>query len=156
VPNIKPTHTHIFFPGVCLTRDIDTMLNHMNNARYFRELDLARIDFYLRTRLYDEVRKNRGQIVLANANIRFRKFIPVFGRFKISTKVLFWNDDALFLEHKFVGGNGVIHAVLLCQQKFIKCSGETVMNALLGRGDPVLTKPEMPLEVSNGATNERI
>lgn len=124
------------------------MLNHMNNARYMRELDLARIDFYLRTRLYDEVRKNRGQIVLANANIRFRKFIGVFSRFKITTKVLYWNEDSLFLEHKFIGSNGVIHAILLCQQKFIKCSGEDVMNALLKHGDPVLTKPEMPMEVS--------
>lgn len=132
---------------MCLTRDVDTMLNHMNNARYFRELDLARIDFYLRTRLYDQVRKNGGQIVLGCANIRFRKFIRVFSRFKITTKILFWNDDSIFLEHKFIGMDGVIHAYLLCQQKLVKCSGEAVMDELLKKGDPVLTKPEMPMEV---------
>ncbi|XP_070492973.1 protein THEM6-like [Chironomus tepperi] len=124
------------------------MLNHMNNARYLRELDLARIDFFLRTGLYDEVRRNKGQTVLFNANVRFRKFIPIFGKFKISTKVLYWNDDNLFLEHKFIGPNGVIHAIFLCQQMFMKCSAESIMEALLKKGDPVLEKPEMPMEVS--------
>lgn len=124
------------------------MLNHMNNARYLRELDLARIDFYLRTGLYDEVRRNKGQIVLFNANVRFRKFIPIFGKFKISTKVLYWNDDNLFLEHKFIGANGVIHAIFLCQQMFVRCHGESIMEALLKKGNPVLEKPEMPMEVS--------
>jgi acyl-CoA thioesterase FadM len=134
--------------GICFTTDVDTMLNHMNNARYFRELDLARIDFYLRSRLYDEVVRNKGQIVLANANIRFRKFIPLFSRFKISTKVLYWRDDSLFLEHKFIGSKGIVHAILICQQKFIKCSGENVMEALMTKGSTILTKPEVPQEVS--------
>lgn len=138
----------IIFAGICLTRDVDTMLNHMNNARYFRELDLARIDFYLRTGLYDVVRKNHGQIILAAANIRFRKFIRVFSRFKITTKILYWNDDSIFLEHKYIGVNGVIHAILLCQQKMVKCSGEAVMEELLKKGTTMLAKPEMPMEVS--------
>jgi acyl-CoA thioesterase FadM len=135
------------FAGICLTRDVDTMLDHMNNARYFRELDLARIDFYLRTGLYDVVRRNHGQIVLGSANIRFRKFIRLFARFKITTKVIYWDDDSIFLEHRFVGTNGVIHAILLCQQKMIKCSGENVMNELLKKGTTMLPKPDMPMEV---------
>lgn len=123
------------------------MLDHMNNARYFRELDLARIDFYLRTGLYDVVRKNHGQIVLGAANIRFRKFIKLFARFKITTKIIYWNDDSIFLEHRFVGTNGVIHAILLCQQKMIKCSAENVMNELLKKASTMLPKPDIPKEV---------
>lgn len=137
-----------FFIGICLTRDVDTMLNHMNNARYFRELDLARIDFYLRTGLYDVVRKNHGQIVLGAANVRYRKFIRVFARFKITTKVLYWNEDSIFLEHKFIGANGIIHAIMLCQQKMVNCSGEIVMDEMLRKGTTMLEKPDMPMEVS--------
>lgn len=137
-----------FVTGICLTRDVDVMLNHMNNARYLRELDLARIDFYMRTGLYDEATKQKGTIVLVNANVRFRKFIPVFGRFKITTKVLYWTQDSLFLEHKFISKNGLIHAGFLCHQCFVKCNGEIIMDNLLKKGDPVLKKPEMPAEVS--------
>lgn len=124
------------------------MLDHMNNSRYFRELDLARIDFYLRTGLYDTIRKNHGHLVLGAANIRFRRFIRVFARFRITTKVIYWDDDSLYLEHRFIGANNVIHAILLCQQKMIKCSGENVMNELLKKGTTMLPKPEMPIEVN--------
>lgn len=78
------------------------MLDHMNNARYFRELDFARIDFYLRTGLYDIAQKNHGQIILGAANIRFRKFIRLFARFSITTKIIYWNDDSIFLEHRLI------------------------------------------------------
>jgi acyl-CoA thioesterase FadM len=72
----------------------------MNNARYLREVDLARIDFYLRSRLYEVVRSQGGMILLSSANVRFRRFIGLFARFKITTKIAYWNDDNIFLEHK--------------------------------------------------------
>lgn len=122
----------------------------MNNARYLREIDLARIDFSMRTGLYDEMRKNKGMTVLLNANVRFRRFIPVFSRFKITTKIVYWTEGSVFLEHRFIGAKEIVHAVFLCQQKFIDCNGETIMNALLNKTEPVKQKPEMPSEVSFG------
>jgi len=76
------------------------VLTHMNNARYLREVDLARIDFYMRSNLYDVVRSQRGMILLSACNVRFRRFIGLFARFKITTKIVYWNDDSIFLEHK--------------------------------------------------------
>lgn len=86
--------------GICTTRDVDMILTHMNNARYFREVDLARIDFYIRSGLYDVVRSQKGQILLGAASVRFRKFIGIFARFKLTTKIVFWNEDSIFIEHK--------------------------------------------------------
>lgn len=123
------------------------MLDHMNNSRYFREVDIARIDFYMRTGLYDEIQKQRGTIVLINAYVRFQKYIGLFKKFKITTKVVYWTQDSLYLEHKFISANGVVNTVLLCQQHFVKCDGEVVMDNLLKKGDPVLEKPDMPLQV---------
>ncbi len=126
---------------------MDIVLDHMSNSRYFRELDLARIDFYTRTGLYEEIRKNGGGIFLGNANIRFRRFIKIFSVFKITTKIVYWDDDSIFTEHRFVGKDGMVHAILLCQNKVVKCSGEKVMNELLSRGTNMLPKPEMSQEV---------
>lgn len=88
------------FVGICTTRDVDMILTHMNNARYFREVDLARIDFYIRSRLYEVVKSQKGQILLGAASVRFRKFIGIFARFKLTTKIIYWNEDNIFIEHK--------------------------------------------------------
>lgn len=133
--------------GICTTKDVDTILTHMNNARYFREVDLARIDFYIRSRLYDVVKSQNGQILLGACNIRFRKFITVFQRFKITTKICYWNEDSIFIEHKFIGRDGFVHATLTCQQRLVNCSGEVVMDILLKQGSTILSKPEMPMTV---------
>lgn len=88
------------FLGICTTRDVDMILTHMNNARYLREVDLARVDFYIRSRLYEVVRSQKGQILLGACNVRFRKFIGIFQRFKLTTKIVYWNEDSIFIEHK--------------------------------------------------------
>lgn len=140
--------TRSFISGICTTTDVDMILTHMNNARYLREVDLARIDFYIRSGLYNVVRSQNGQILLGSANVRFRKLIGLFARFKITTKIAYWNDDSIFIEHRFIGKNGLIHATLLCQQRLVNCSGEIVMEILLKQGSTILPKPEMPIEVS--------
>lgn len=74
-------------PGTCLTNDIDTLLYHMNNSRYFRELDFARADFFERTGLYRKVLSKGGEILQGAATIRYRRYIRIFSRYKITTKV---------------------------------------------------------------------
>lgn len=46
------------------------------------------------------VRSQNGQILLGAASVRFRKFIGIFSVFKLTTKILYWNDDSIFIEHK--------------------------------------------------------
>jgi Thioesterase-like superfamily len=102
------------------------ILTHMNNARYLREVDMARIDFYIRTSLYDVVRSQKGQILLGACNVRFRRFIGIFQRFKITTKILYWNDENIFIEHK-VRTFDLLFAVylkqflssLVCRQRWV-------------------------------------
>lgn len=73
--------------GACITTDLDTLLYHMNNARYLRELDFARVDFYERTGLYKRIREKGGAVVQGACTIRYRRFVRPFSVFKITTKV---------------------------------------------------------------------
>lgn len=59
----------------------------MNNARYLREVDFARVDFYERTLLYRTIRSKGGSVVQGATTIRYRRFIRPFTRFKISSRV---------------------------------------------------------------------
>ncbi|XP_053687338.1 protein THEM6 [Sabethes cyaneus] len=127
---------HILDPtsvgGLCLTNDIDTLLYHMNNARYLREIDFARVDFYERTLLYRTIRSKGGSVVQGATTIRYRRFIRPFTRFTISSRVVYWDDQSIFMEHRFIGlSDGFIHCIALCRQRVIECSVEDVMATLL-------------------------
>lgn len=73
--------------GICLSNDVDTLLYHMNNARYLRELDFARVDFYERSGLYKAIKAKGGAVVQGACTVRYRRFIRPFSVFKIHSKV---------------------------------------------------------------------
>lgn len=77
----------VFHTGICTTTDVDPLLSHMNNARYLRELDFARADFYERTNLYREICSQGSGVVQGAATIRYRRFLKPFTIFKITSKV---------------------------------------------------------------------
>lgn len=79
---------NINISGLCLTTDIDTFLYHMNNARFIRELDFARADFYERTGLYKCVKSKGGTVAMGATTVRYRRFIRLFHRYMITSKVI--------------------------------------------------------------------
>lgn len=138
--------------GLCLTNDIDTLLYHMNNARYLREVDFARVDFYERTRLYRTIRSKGGSVVQGATTIRYRRFIRPFTRFSISSRIVYWDNQSIFMEHRFIGrSDGFIHCIALCRQRVIECSAEDVMAALLKPSSATATSSTACLEkLENG------
>lgn len=73
--------------GLCTSNDVDIFIRHMNNARYLRELDFARFHYYARTGIYKEVKKSGGGAVQGASSIRYRRTIPIFTPYKITTEV---------------------------------------------------------------------
>lgn len=62
-------------------------MRHMNNARFVRELDFARFDFYVRTGLYAEMQKVDGHALQGACTIRYRRPIGTFTFYKVTTRV---------------------------------------------------------------------
>ena len=61
--------------SICSTTDIDFFC-HMNNAKYFKELDFARFDFYFRSGLSDYIEARKEIYVVQHAAmIRYRQRI---------------------------------------------------------------------------------
>ncbi|XP_059058435.1 protein THEM6-like [Achroia grisella] len=115
----------------CLLTDIDTLLYHMNNARYLRELDFARADFYERTGLYANIKAAGGAVVQAAATIRYRRYLKPFTRFTITSKAIYWDEKTVFMEHEFIGPGGFVHAVAVCRQRVIDTSAAAIADLLL-------------------------
>lgn len=78
----------------------------MNNARYVRELDFARFHFYERTGLYDEIKKNKAHVLQTASNIRYRRTIPLFTAYKLTTKVS--NTTYILFSQKSIMSYGII------------------------------------------------
>lgn len=112
---IKPNCFFVLFPGLCLTNDVDTLLYHMNNARYLREVDFARVDFYERTLLWRTILSKGGSVVQGATTIRYRRFIRPFTRFTISSRVSYsWsmityaNKNCFFSFYQYRSYTGTI------------------------------------------------
>ncbi|XP_023166502.1 protein THEM6 [Drosophila hydei] len=120
--------------GLCLSNDVDTLLYHMNNARYFRELDFARVDFYERTKLYSTIRRLGGSVFQGAATIRYRRFIRPFHRFTIESRIIYWDEQSLFMEHRFLRpADQFVHCIVICRQRVIDVPMDTVMAELLAK-----------------------
>ncbi|KAH8387005.1 hypothetical protein KR093_004030 [Drosophila rubida] len=127
--------------GVCLSNDVDTLLYHMNNARYFRELDFARVDFYERTQLYRTIRRLGGSVFQGAATIRYRRFIRPFHRFQINSRIIYWDEQSLFMEHRFVRpADKFVHCIVICRQRVIDVAMEAVMAELLAKSSTTATQ----------------
>lgn len=155
--------------GICTTNDVDAFLYHMNNARYLRELDFARADFYERTDLLREACVQGSGIVQGATTIRYRRFIKPLMIFKITSKIIYWDERSFFMEHRFITpSDGFVRAIAICRQKFLKCCSDTVIGALLNHGvkqngnvEAGITqissvRPEMPPEVSRWIESNEI
>lgn len=145
--------------GICLTTDIDTFLYHMNNARFLRELDFARVDFYERTGLYNCIKRKKGEFALGTATIRYRRFLRLFHRYKLTSKIVYWDEQGIYMEHRFINPqDNFVNAIAIGKTRLINCSVEEVMSELLEAAgeNNSKCKPQMPLEVAKWVESNEI
>ncbi|KAJ8297719.1 hypothetical protein KUTeg_024250 [Tegillarca granosa] len=118
-----------------MTTDLDLMV-HMNNSRYLRECDFARQQFFLERRLGRAMKQLNVRVMNAGNNIRYRKSIEFLDVYKIKTKVgkiktkiLYWDDRAIYLEQQIVRNkDDFICAVNICKMCVIGCTPQTLLS----------------------------
>lgn len=64
-------------------------------------MDLGRLDLLLRTGLWRVLKEKKYFVVVEAQTIRYRKSLVVFDRFKITTRILGWDEKSFFVEQKF-------------------------------------------------------
>jgi acyl-CoA thioesterase FadM len=86
---------HLVWPN-----DID-LLMHMNNGRYFTLMDIVRIKMLIQAGVWQEMKKRKIYAVIAGETVQFRRPISLFQRYKVSTRMLGWDQKFFYVEHKF-------------------------------------------------------
>lgn len=129
--------------GHVLLQDID--MCHMNNARYLRECDFARISLYARNGVLKAVRALGATMVVGASTVRYRRPLCVGEKFELRTRIVTWDEKAFYLEQRFVSSkDGMVAAVMFCKQNVLRSSPDKILQHLCKRkvGD-VLKRREM-------------
>ncbi|MCC7253918.1 thioesterase family protein [Hyphomicrobium sp.] len=88
-----------------LPNDLDLSL-HMNNGRYLAIMDLGRLDLIVRIGLGRAVWRNGWTPVANAALVRFRRELRAFERYRLETRVVGWQDQAVLIEQSFIFAGG--------------------------------------------------
>jgi acyl-CoA thioesterase FadM len=90
--------------------DLDSNL-HVNNGRYLTLADLGRIDWFVRSGVFQAARKHNASPVVGDAIAKFRRELKVFEKVDIETRLVGWRDRWGFLEHRFILRGRVVAVV---------------------------------------------
>jgi acyl-CoA thioesterase FadM len=130
-----------------LPNDIDINL-HMNNARYLSLMDYARTHLLARTRLLEHIVQSRWQPMVGAIWITYRRSLPLFARFTITSRMICWDDRWFYIEQTFTGKQGLaavgwIKGVLRNRQGVV--DPQSVIDSVA----PGIASPPMPEAIAN-------
>lgn len=112
-----------------LPTDLD-VLGHMNNGVYLSIMDLGRMDLMQRSGVWPRLRKAGFFPVMADETISFRRSLQPWQRFEIETRIVGYDDKAVYIEQRAVAG-GEIYARATMRSRFVRKTGGTVTTAEL-------------------------
>ncbi len=111
-------------PFRVMPTDLD-VLRHMNNGVYFSLQDLARIDYMIRIGALDAITAKGWYPVVVAERLRFRKSLQLFQKFEIHSKLVYWDEKYIYLEHIFMSRGEAI-AWGMIRSRFLSKKGGVV------------------------------
>lgn len=112
-----------------LPTDLDVN-NHVNNGVYFSLMDLGRFDLLYRSGAWATMMKKGFYPVVASETITFRKSLAPWQRYLLESKIVGYDEKAVYMEQRFVV-DGEVYAQGFIRGRFLKKSGGTVFMAEL-------------------------
>ncbi|XP_043484282.1 protein THEM6-like [Leptopilina heterotoma] len=132
--------------SVCFTQDIDLVFRHMNNARYLRELDFARFHYYDRSGLFSAISAKGGGMVQGACSSRYRRPLPIFTPYKITTQLIYWDDKNFYLEHELISlSDNFVRAVIISKQSVTGL--KVPVSEIVSKVDPTAQRPALSKEL---------
>ncbi|KAG7160227.1 protein THEM6-like [Homarus americanus] len=140
---------HVLAPsklyGICTTRDIDFLLNHINNARYLRAMDFGRVNHCIRAGIFQALTRKNTKLLVAASTIRYRKPVYLFMPYMLHSQLVYWDERNLYYRQDFE----TIHDNFLRATAYVKLAvvgsnAEGILSAVLSES-PV--RPEAPSDL---------
>lgn len=111
------------------------ILRHMNNGVYLSIMDIARFDMLHRTGIWAIFQAKGWYPVVVSETISFRKSLTLGQRFTVESRILGFDEKAVYVEQRFVrpaegadaaAGDVEVYARGFIRGRFLKRSGGVV------------------------------
>lgn len=109
--------------------DLDLNM-HMNNGRYLTIMDLGRLHLTFVNGLLGACLKRGWLPVLGSAKIHYLKPLNVFQKFKLESKVIYWDEKWIYMEQNFFKAD-VLCATALLKALFVGKEGKIPSQQLI-------------------------
>ena len=110
-----------------LPTDLDVM-GHMNNGVYLSIMDLGRMDLMRKAGAWTRLVKAGVLPVMASETITFRRSLMPWQRFTVETRLVGWDERAIYTEQQIVVG-GEVFARATMRGRFVKKAGGVATTA---------------------------
>ncbi|HEY4393768.1 MAG TPA: thioesterase family protein [Polyangia bacterium] len=121
--------------------DLDINL-HMNNGRYLSIMDLGRLDFIVRTGLFNEMLRQRWMPLVGSETIRFRRSLAPLKKYELRSRLVAWDDKWFFFEQRFTA-RGELIAVAFVKGLLRGRQGNVAPALTLAAGGHTVASPEL-------------
>jgi len=143
-----------------LPNDID--IRQMTNDRFIALMDLGRMDMAFRVGLFKPMVQQKWVPLATFDTIRFRHFLKVFQKFKLHTKIMFWDEKTFYFEQQFERHDRIVATGYVCAtclgsegpidpEKVIASTGQSVNKPL--KSDIVSTLQELEKNIHERQKN---
>lgn len=128
-------HVRLDFDAVSRSRfrvwptDLD-LLRHMNNGKYLSIMDIARYDLIQRNGVLEVFTRERWYPVVVGQTISYRRSLNPWQRFWIESRIIGFDEQAVYLEQRFVRRDqqrrAEIHARAIVRARILRRAGGVV------------------------------
>ena len=155
LPRIEPLVTDTLMLRVW-PNDIDFNF-HLNNARYLSVMDYGRIHLLARAGLLTPVVKARYAPVVGSVWITYRRSLPLWSRYTLSTRLACWDERWFYMEQIFTSAEGLIAAALV-KGALLEKSATVPPQRVMDFAHPGIVSPPLSesIETFNTLTREKL
>jgi acyl-CoA thioesterase FadM len=136
---------------------------HLNNARHLSVMDYGRIHLLARGGVLKPILKARWSPVVGAVWITYRRSLPIWARYQLSTRLVCWDNRWFYMEQIFTGDEGLVavgwvKGALLETRKGAASTGIVPPQQVMDLVQPGIVSPPLPeaLRILNGLTREKL
>lgn len=130
--------------------DLDTYL-HVNNGVYLQMMDVARSNYIADLGGFPLLRANGWYPVVAAQTVSYRRSLQLGQRFRITTRVVGWDERVAYLEQIFERDGRLIARGLVAGRFLARGGGRVPAPDAIALLDGDVPSPELPEDVASWA-----
>ncbi len=130
---------------------------HLNNSRFLSCMDYGRMHWVAATGMMDLVVRERWTPLVGSVDVIFRRSLPLFARFTLTTRALCWDEKWIYMEQTFQSSEGLA-AVAWVKALFRDRKGNIPPQSIVDQVQAGVSSPPVPESVAiwNALTREKL